>query len=147
MASRRIEIITRELPLRDTQWRACVTGGREYTDKFVVWMGLNTFEELHGQIAGLGQGGARGVDKLCGNWADAAGVPCDVFEADWDRYGDAAGSIRNGEMLETFKPDVLIVFPGGVGTSDCSRQARKLRIPRVFINPVRSLVEQITAWG
>lgn len=146
MASPRIEFTAPDLSPRSS-WRVCVTGGRDYTNRFIVWVGLNTFDELLGPIEELAHGGARGVDKLCGDWAMSAGLIPEVFEADWDRHGEEAGGIRNGEMLETFKPDALIVFPGGTGTSNCTRQARKLEIPRVFINPVLSLEEQIAAWA
>jgi hypothetical protein len=127
--------------------RIAVTGGRDYEDRAYVWRRLNEFEAEYGQIAEMAEGEARGVDTFCREWAIAAGVPFKPYKADWDRYGDAAGSIRNIEMLEDFKPDYLLVFPGGVGTTHCSRQARKHNIERVFYNQSDDLFADAVAWG
>jgi ABC-type Fe3+-hydroxamate transport system substrate-binding protein len=43
------------------------------------------------------------------------------------KYGPSAGPIRNGRMLE-YKPDLVIAFPGGRGTANMVKQARKAGI-------------------
>ena len=129
------------------QWRVAVTGGRVWKDKAFVWRGINRFEERWGQISALAEGEATGVDTFCRLWAERAGVPVIPYEADWDRWGDAAGSIRNEEMLEDFKPDILLVFPGGTGTQHCTRTARKMAIERVFFNLHDDPFADATAWG
>ena len=43
--------------------------------------------------------------------------------------GKAAGPERNRRMLDTFKPDGVIAFPGGRGTADCCRAADERAIP------------------
>ena len=126
-------------------FRVCVTGGRDWQDKRYVWRCLNEFERDHGEIIELGEGEATGVDTFARKWAEAAGVPVKPYPADWDRYGDAAGSIRNAEMLGDFLPDYLLVFPGGTGTTDCTRKARKMGIERVFYNEVKMM--DFGAWG
>lgn len=129
------------------RWRVCVTGGRDFTDRTFVWRGLNRFEAERGEIIELGEGEARGVDTLCREWAEAAGIPVRKYAADWDRWGDAAGSIRNGEMLRDFRPAALLAFPGGIGTADCIRQARKLKIERVLFNLTDDPFEDAATWG
>jgi hypothetical protein len=124
-----------------------VTGGRDWKDRPFVWRSLNWFETNLGEIAEMGEGEATGVDTFCRNWAEAAGVPVTPFKADWDRYGDAAGSIRNEEMLDQFQPDVLLVFPGGTGTQHCTRAARKRAIPRVFFNLTDDPFADVGKWG
>src|SRR5579859_6662892 len=74
-------------------------------------------------ITHLIHGGAAGADTLAGKWAKEAGIPCDVFPAEWDKYGRAAGHIRNSHMLERGKPDLVVAFPGGPGTADMVRRA------------------------
>ena len=132
--------------LRD-DWRVCVTGGREWSDEAFVWNALNFFEATHGQIGRLGHGAARGVDTFSANWSKRAGMEPVPYEADWIRYGDAAGSIRNEEMLDHFKPDVLLVFPGHVGTRHCTGAARHRGIHRVFFNPPGDPLADLLAWG
>lgn len=67
-------------------------------------------------------GAAAGVDTACHQWAVDNQVPTKRFHADWG-LGKKAGPIRNGRMLDE-KPDLLIAFPGGIGTANCVKQAR-----------------------
>ena len=128
--------------------RVCVTGGREWKDWRYVWRCINQFErEYSVEIVELGQGEARGVDTFAKKWAKAAGVPTKDYPADWDRYGESAGGIRNGEMLEDFRPDYLLVFPGGTGTSDCTRKARKMKIERILYNEPVDTFAEAAKWG
>lgn len=128
-------------------WRVAVTGGREWKDRRFVWIGLNMFETRYGQIEHLAEGEARGVDTFARQWAEKAGVLVAKYPADWDRYGDAAGNLRNEEMLLDFKPDILLTFPGGTGTQNCVRHARKMGIPRCFFNEPATLLESVAKWG
>lgn len=118
--------------------RLCVTGGRFIKDLGYVWSFLDTLHNLPAEIGGrgpiveLGAGCAAGVDDLALSWAEHNNVPYREYRADWDRLGLSAGAIRNGVMLEHFQPDLLAVYDGGVGTTDCARKARKLGIEREF---------------
>lgn len=109
----------------------CVTGGRDFDDLGFVWSHL---DELHYQknIAHIGFGCAAGVDALALSWANYNKVPWLRYVADWDRWGKSAGSIRNIVMLEDFEPHRLLVYPGGVGTTHCTRSARKRGIERTI---------------
>lgn len=86
-------------------------------------------------------GDARGADK-CAKWAaeEMLGIPCHTHPADWDRYGKAAGSIRNQEMLDKH-PDIGMVLafplPGSIGTWDMVGRARP-DIPITVIVPLAS---------
>jgi hypothetical protein len=75
------------------------------------------------------EGDAKGADKLAGRWAEDNGVPRLTFPADWDTHGKAAGSIRNQQMLDEGKPTLVIAFPGGRGTKDMVRRAKKAGLP------------------
>jgi hypothetical protein len=56
-------------------------------------------------------------------------VPVVRYPADWARHGNAAGLVRNQQMLDDGKPDLAVAFPGGKGTADMVRRARKAGIP------------------
>jgi hypothetical protein len=77
------------------------------------------------------QGGAKGVDKAAGHWAVGNNVPQEVYPADWEKYGKAAGPIRNKQMLDEGKPDLVIAFinPGSKGTRNMIDQAKKAGVP------------------
>jgi hypothetical protein len=83
---------------------------------------LNTLHRAK-KITKLIHGGAKGADTHAGRWAHRNRVPVEVFYPDWDRYGKKAGHIRNGEMLEVGKPDIVVAFPGGAGTENMCQQA------------------------
>lgn len=106
----------------ETTRRVLVCGGREYAD----WRTMSDL--LWGihhdtRIAEIINGGASGADEMSTRWATLANVPLSVIRADWQRHGKAAGPIRNQEMLDRLKPDLVIAFPGGRGTADMVRRA------------------------
>lgn len=70
-------------------------------------------------------GGATGVDDRALDWAAINWTPFMLYKADWHKHGKAAGFIRNKQMLEEGKPDLVIAFPGGKGTANMVNIARK----------------------
>lgn len=114
--------------------RVLVTGGRDYNDSRKVYAVL---DRLHAE-AGIDcviQGGANGADTLAVNWTHHAGVPSTTFLADWENQARFAGPVRNQRMLDEGNPDVVIAFPGGRGTADMVRKARKAGVQVVEIAP------------
>lgn len=96
------------------------TGGRDFTDHAMVWDFLNL---LHPHDVYVGDC-PSGLDELIYDACGQMGIPTQVFKADWDKHGKAAGPIRNGEMLTAAGSDALVfAFKGGRGTADCVRQA------------------------
>lgn len=100
--------------------KVVVTGGRDFQDRDFVFQTLDSIID----VESLAVGDASGADQLAAEWASLRGIPCKVFKADWETNGRAAGPIRNGLMLDTVRPDLVVAFPGGRGTADCVRQAR-----------------------
>jgi len=101
------------------EFRVIVCGGRDYDNEEFVWKVLDClFKE--GLV--IIQGGARGADSFAKNWAENHDVENREFEADWNRYGRAAGHKRNTKMLEE-DPHVVVAFPGGPGTENMVNQA------------------------
>lgn len=54
--------------------------------------------------------------------------PVTVVPADWNKEGKSAGAIRNQHMLD-MKPDGVVAFPGGAGTSHMIKIAKEAAIP------------------
>lgn len=104
--------------------RVLVCGSRKFRSPAQVFRKLESLHEQH-KFTALIQGGATGVDSFAREWAAThPEIQRYVCKADWDKYGKAAGPIRNGRMLE-WKPDLVVAFPGGRGTADMVRQARE----------------------
>lgn len=102
--------------------RAIVCGGREYSDASRVDRILSEAVKRLG-LAVIIQGGARGADRLAAEWGRRHNLRVGTYPADWKRYGNSAGPIRNAEMLRLSKPDIVIAFPGGPGTHDMVQRA------------------------
>lgn len=105
----------------------CVTGGRNYDNKKVIRRNLEKVNDEN-EIKLLIEGEATGADILCRRWAVKNKIPTARVKPDWKRLGDKAGMKRNTEMLKTYKPNLLLAFPGGVGTEHCVREAKRLGI-------------------
>jgi YspA, cpYpsA-related SLOG family len=90
-------------------------------------------------------GDYRGADKLADNWATINGVKVDRYPADWTGLGLSAGPIRNQQMIDEGKPDLVIAFPmlgESIGTLDLMRRATKAGIT-VIVVEVDRLSNQI----
>ena len=112
--------------------RVLVCGGRDYRNRLMVYSVLAKYHAEAG-IDRLIEGGERGADSLARDWAESAGIPVDTYPADWEAHGSFAG--RNRVMLEEGKPDLVIAFPGGKGTRNMMKQARKAGVEVVEIAP------------
>ena len=79
------------------------------------------------------QGFCKGADKIARRLAQKHGYSILDFPAKWNRYGRGAGPIRNKQMLDEGKPDLVVAFHNDLsrskGTADMIKQARKQSIP------------------
>lgn len=100
--------------------RILVTGGRDYEDAMVIADALATLPV----DAVLVHGDARGADRTAAYIWDQWVQRTEAHPADWKTHGKAAGAIRNQEMLDS-GVDLVVAFPGGRGTADMVRRARK----------------------
>lgn len=114
--------------------RVLVCGGRYFRDELFVDEFLTEMHELQ-KFTAVIEGEARGVDKMAKRWALRNSIPVEMYLANWNEYGSsAAGPIRNREMLQKGKPELVIAFPGGRGTSNMIKAANKAFVP--VIEPV-----------
>jgi len=103
--------------------RVLVCGGRHYSDRAKMAEVLAQLLPPMPPIE-LINGCAPGADMLARDWALARGITIQYFPADWGKHGRAAGPIRNQQMLDQGKPDLVVAFAGGRGTADMVRRAR-----------------------
>ena len=102
--------------------RILVCGGRDYKNVSAVFHALHAAHAKRA-ISLIIEGGAAGADRLARQWAEENGIPVQTFQADWKAHGKAAGPLRNEQMLRDGRPDGVIAFPGGRGTSDMVSKA------------------------
>lgn len=124
-----------------------ITGGRHFKDQAFVWRHMDEQYAKLGIAAVVNGRCPTGVDQFVHEWCKERGVPERPYPADWDAYGEAAGSLRNQQMVDE-EPEIerVLVFPGGTGTTDMARRCRKAGIERVFINLADPL-EELLKWG
>jgi hypothetical protein len=103
--------------------RLIVCGGWDYQDRKRVWDVLDRIRARRG-IALVIEGGAAGADRLAREWAQSHGVGFETVKAMFARDGLRAGPMRNCAML-ALEPDGVVAFPGGPGTRDMVKKARK----------------------
>jgi hypothetical protein len=105
--------------------RVLVCGGRNYDDEDHVWNAMLGLEMVFDKrIETVIQGGANGADAGGKRWAKIHNRECLAFIPDWNKHGKPAGPIRNQEMLDVGRPDLVIAFPGGRGTRDMVSKAK-----------------------
>jgi len=84
-----------------------VCGSRDFVDTELI-------EQLvfvdHEDFTCIIEGGARGADTIAQQLAFKYGMACLHVEANWAKYGRAAGPIRNKWMLEFGQPDIVYAF-------------------------------------
>lgn len=118
-----------------------VCGSRTYTDDeeapvlACLVRGLAEHIEISGYMT-LIHGAAPGADTLAGRAAETApsGASVDPYPADWNKHGKAAGPIRNQQMLDEGKPDMVIAFVDkpleeSRGTNDMVTRAKAAGLP------------------
>ena len=103
--------------------RIIVCGGRDYRDANSLQAFL---DEIHTQtpVECVIHGASRGADLLAENWARAREIEYVGVPAKWGDFGRKAGPMRNSYMLRFHKPDLVVAFPGGNGTTDMTTKAR-----------------------
>lgn len=112
--------------------RVLVCGGRDFTNADLMVRILDAANAAHPFMCVI-YGMARGADDIAKTWAASRGIARLGFPANWERHGRAAGAIRNQQMLDKGRPDLVIAFPGGRGTADMVRRAREANIPVTLI--------------
>lgn len=103
--------------------KVLVCGGRNFNDALTLGSWLGGIHKNNGPITLLIEGGAPGADFMARKFAEWLGIPTQTFEADWDRHGRSVGPLRNKQMLEEGRPDLVVAFEGGKGTANMVAQA------------------------
>lgn len=92
--------------------RIVVAGSREYNNYNAAKEYIdNCIKDLKNCTFIFVSGGCRGADSLGERYAKEVGYSVEVYKANWEKYGRAAGPIRNKQMAEIC--DVAICFWDG----------------------------------
>lgn len=86
-------------------------------------------------------GAASGADTVAGNFFITMQVNTLAVPAKWKLYGKSAGFKRNTEMLDLVKVDLVVGFPGGIGTKMMLKLAKESNIETI------DLTEDYNTWS
>ena len=111
--------------------RILICGDRNYKDWIKVQDYLNTIP----RTAIIIHGGARGADSLAGNLATSLKMKVIKFPANWDKYGKAAGVLRNQQMLDDGHPDLVVYFHKDIENS----KGTKDMVTRAVDNKIKTI--------
>src|SRR3990167_971202 len=102
--------------------RIAIVGSRGYKDLD----GIELFMRLLPKDSIIVSGGAPGVDRHAEKIAKMIGLECEIFKADWDKYGKSAGVIRNQIIVKN--SDYIVCFYDGSsrGTDGTIKLAKNL---------------------
>jgi len=113
--------------------RIIIAGSRKFNDyekmlKTLDELGINLINTI--DPIEIVSGHASGADSLGERFAKAYNYPLKIFQADWDKYGRAAGPVRNEQMAKyAAEADrgILIAFPIGIskGTRNMIKLAKQ----------------------
>jgi hypothetical protein len=91
-------------------------------------------------------GASKGADELAHKAARELGMRVEPFRADWKTHGNAAGGIRNQDMLNSGASKVLAFVDKPIdhirGAADLVGRARNSGIPAVITNTAPALTQQ-----
>jgi SLOG family YspA-like protein len=118
-----------------TQLRVLVCGSRHFNDIVKMRTVLKEIDEEF-SITDIIHGNAKGADIMAAGWGHLNGKIVHTFPAQWSVYDKAAGPIRNKQMLDEGKPDLVVAFlaPNSRGTKNMIEQAEKAGVPVKIIN-------------
>jgi hypothetical protein len=110
------------------------TGSRTFSAQDDIALLWSVMKALPASVRIL-VGDCRGLDRIVRDYAGELGLAYQIFPADWEKYGKAAGPIRNNTMLD-YKPDLVIGFrkSASKGTTQCVGEAKDRGIPTLLFD-------------
>lgn len=122
------------------KYRVLICGSREYKN----YDSIRRFLERNiDKIECIIEGGARGADRCARLAAESLGISVITFPAEWERYGNRAGPIRNQLMLDAGAPHYVLAYPldNSVGTWDMINKAKRKGVPVMIMTKVEKKIE------
>lgn len=118
--------------------RLLVCGSRHFNDLELmkkVLRGMFDVDDTVTLIHGDDKGSDRLSERALAGYLKG-GLVVRRFPAEWDKYGKAAGPIRNQQMLFEGKPDKVLAFlaPDSRGTKNMIEIAQKAGVPVEIVN-------------
>jgi hypothetical protein len=95
------------------EFRVIIAGSREFDDyellkKYCNYYLSNKINNPDCRLI-IVSGHAKGADSLGERYAQEFGIPCEIFPANWDKYGKSAGYRRNLDMARVSNAAIIFL--------------------------------------
>ena len=121
-----IKMITRGMKILITGDRNFSSLGKKIIENLFQQLKEKDVMIIHGHCP-------SGADHYADTCANNLKIPVKRYPANWKKYGKAAGPIRNRQMIEIEKPNVVFAFHDKIeaskGTKDTVNCSIKSKIP------------------
>ena len=131
-------LVIKDLPKSISQkkeYKLVIAGSRNFQDyqMLVEVVDEHLKEKIKNHEITIISGTAKGADRLGERYAQERGFHLERYPAAWQRFGNAAGPIRNAQMVKA--ADEVIVFWDGesAGTKNIIASAQASNIPCTVI--------------
>lgn len=107
--------------------RTIIAGSRGLNDEALIDLAV---KQSGFKVTTVFSGRASGIDKAGERWAKKHKIPIKLYPADWNKYGNSAGYVRNSEMAEAADALIAIWDHASHGTHNMIRTAinKKLKV-------------------
>jgi len=123
--------------------KLAIVGSREFIDWSLLVQETRKFiDELDFKITHIVSGGARGADAMGKKFARNHRLRYEEYSADWEKYGNSAGMIRNKEIVDN--SDAVILFWDGKssGTKNTLETVMARGLPHVLVIYEKSDIDE-----
>lgn len=111
--------------------RVWVGGTRAFNN---YWLAYTYLNDILAETSIILSGGARGADELGEMYGRLNGHPVEVYPANWDKYGKAAGMRRNAEVVKYATSAIFFWDNISKGTAHSIELCRKRGIKPIIID-------------
>lgn len=112
--------------------KTIICGSRRFNDYEFMKAVLDS---IPWEISEVVSGRAKGADTLGEKWSqEFLSKEAKMFPAAWDKFGRAAGPIRNKQMKDYAEACVAFYLEGSKGTQNMIDQFQKTRRPIVVVD-------------
>lgn len=112
--------------------KVLICGSRYWRDKTRILQEVEVLMQENNNDVVIVAGGAAGADTLAEEVAKENLIELRKYSPDWRKYGPSAGLLRNIQMLDSEKPDLVLAFcltsQENRGTLHCVSEAVKRNI-------------------
>jgi hypothetical protein len=115
--------------------KVLICGSRNWQNRETMEAWIAPLLDFYGDALVVVHGGAEGADRVADGICADLGIPTVVYVPEWNRYGKAAGPIRNEVMVTEEDPDLVLAFTADLKTSKGTEST--VRLARKHKKPVR----------